>query len=58
MSEYTFEINFTAKGKKMKSTIVIECNQGDGDITGMVLHALKEVFSRHPTANNINWKLL
>ena len=58
MAEYTFEIIFTEKGKKFKATTEIECRPGDADISEMVLHALADVFSRHPTANNIKWKLL
>ena len=58
MREYTFEITFTSNNKKIKSTQVIECHYGEADITEMVLHAIKYVFSQHPTANNIEWKLL
>lgn len=58
MKEYTFEITFTDKGKEFKATIVVECRLGNADITEMVIHAIKDVFSHHPTANNLNWKIL
>lgn len=58
MKEYTVEITFTDKGEEKKATIVVECNYGKADITELVLHAIKDVFSHNPTANNINWKIL
>lgn len=60
MTEYTFEITFTSKGKKYTATSVVEYNKkfGLADFTEILFVALKYVFSRHPTANNINWKLI
>ena len=60
MAEYTFKINFTDKGKKFTATSVVEHNPlfGPADFDEMLITAIKDVFSRHPTANDIHWKLL
>lgn len=60
MSEYTFEIDFTSNDKEFTSKVVIEHNKlfGPGDLSEMLIEAFKGIFSRHPTANNIKWKLL
>lgn len=60
MAEYTFKIDFTDKGKKFTATSVVEHNKmfGPADLDEMLLAAIRDVFSRHPTANDIHWKLL
>jgi hypothetical protein len=60
MAEYTFKIDFTSKGKKFTATSVIEHNEwfGPADLDEMLIAAIKDVLSRHPTANDIHWKLL
>ena len=60
MAEYTFKIDFTSKGKKYTATSVIEHNRlfGPADLDEMIVEAIKDIFRRHPTANDINWKLL
>ncbi len=60
MAEYTFKIDFTSKGKKFTGTSVVEHNKlfGPADLTEMLIEVFKDIFSRHPTANNIEWKLL
>ena len=60
MAEYTFQIDFTDKDKKFTSKSVVEHNKlfGPADLSEMLIEALKDIFSRHPTANNIKWKLL
>lgn len=60
MVEYTFKIDFTDKGKKFTATSVIEHNKmfGSANLDEMLIEAFKDIFSRHPTANDIHWKLL
>ena len=60
MAEYTFKIDFTSKGKKYTATSVVEHNKwfGPADLDEMLIEALKDVFVRHPNANDIHWKLL
>ena len=60
MAEYTFKIDFTDKGKKYTATSVIEHNRlfGPVDLDEMIVEAIKDIFRRHPTANDIHWKLL
>ena len=60
MAEYTFKIDFTSKGKKYTATSVIEHNRlfCPAYLDEMIVEAIKDIFRRHPTANDINWKLL
>lgn len=60
MVEYTFKIDFTDKGKKFTATAVVEHNKmfGSVNLDEMLIEAFKDIFSRHPTANDIHWKLL
>lgn len=58
MAEYTFKITFTDKGKKFTATSVIEHRMGPADLNEMLIVVFKDIFSKHPTANNIHWELL
>jgi len=60
MAEYTFKIDFTSKGKKFTATSVVEHNKllGPASLEEMLIESFKDIFSRHPTANDIHWKLL
>jgi hypothetical protein len=60
MAEYTFKIDFTDNGKKFTATSVVEHNKwfGTANVNEMLIEALKDVFVRHPNANDIHWKLI
>lgn len=60
MAEYTFKIDFTSNGKKFTATSVVQHNKffGHVDLDEMIIAALKDIFNRYPTANDIHWKLL
>lgn len=60
ITKYTFKIDFTDNGKKFTATSVVEHHKwfGTANVNEMLIEALKDVFSRHPNANDIHWKLL
>lgn len=60
ITKYTFKIDFTDNGKEFTATSVVEHNKwfGTANVNEMLIEALKDVFIRHPNANDIHWKLL
>lgn len=60
ITKYTFKIDFTDNGKEFTATSEVEHNKwfGTANVNEMLIEALKDVFIRHPNANDIHWKLL